>query len=360
LSRPEVVTPQPEPVLAAAPGAALEADPYSEFLAPPPSLSRPEVVTPQPQPVSRVQLASSPQVEVKDLNEKQALSTSASSLRSPEEARIVQAALSSLKSNPANETAQLKVGTIQDKYAVTFDSSSDTLRIFDSVSSRGLIYEAARNEPATVNHLGEGDLQVALGPRRDPLEQRLISAAMSALAESGSSNSDLSFQAATLADRYVVSFDKESQTLQVVDPTGERGVLYMTQMDKEAQINNFQPSEIQALPKAQRVPWEDAMLKQAIFSLNSNPSNANKDLKVAAMSTPSGSYGVSYHSKTDTIQLFDAKDGQRGIVYQAVRGATPTISTFREDEKQSFLNQHQAKSVSVEQQKPSSSVALGD
>ena len=360
LSRPEVVTPQPEPVLAAAPGAALEADPYSEFLAPPPSLSRPEVVTPQPQPVSRVQLASSPQVEVKDLNEKQALSTSASSLRSPEEARIVQAALSSLKSNPANETAQLKVGTIQDKYAVTFDSSSDTLRIFDSVSSRGLIYEAARNEPATVNHLGEGDLQVALGPQRDPLEQRLISAAMSALAESGSSNSDLSFQAATLADRYVVSFDKESQTLQVVDPTGERGVLYMTQMDKEAQINNFQPSEIQALPKAQRVPWEDAMLKQAIFSLNSNPSNANKDLKVAAMSTPSGSYGVSYHSKTDTIQLFDAKDGQRGIVYQAVRGATPTISTFREDEKQSFLNQHQAKSVSVEQQKPSSSVALGD
>ena len=361
MSQPQVVTPQPEPVLAAAPGAALEADPYSEFLAPPPSLSRPEVVTPQPEPVSRVQLASSPQVEVKDLNEKQALSTSPSSLRSPEEARIVQAALSSLKSNPANETAQLKVGTIQDKYAVTFDSSSDTLRIFDSVSSRGLIYEAARNEPATVNHLGEGDLQVALGPRRDPLEQRLISAAMSALAESGSSNSDLSFQAATLADRYVVSFDKESQTLQVVDPTGERGVLYMTQMDKEAQINNFQLCEIQALPKAQREPWEDAMLKQAIFSLNSNPSNANKDLKVAAMSTPSGSYGVSYHSKTDTIQLFDAKDGQRGIVYQAVRGATPTISTFREDEKQSFLNQHlTAKSVSVEQQKTSSSVALGD
>ncbi|HAJ64302.1 MAG TPA: hypothetical protein DCP31_37920, partial [Cyanobacteria bacterium UBA8543] len=72
----------------------------------------------------------------------------------------------------------------------------------------------------------------------------------------------------------------------------------------------------------------------------------DKELKVATLSTPNGSYAVSHHALTDTIQLFDAKDGQRGIIYQAARGATPSISTFREDEKQAFLAQHLAQSVS--------------
>jgi hypothetical protein len=272
---------------------------------------------------------------------------------------MVKAAFSSLNSNPANADAQLKVGTIQDKYAVTFDAPSETLRIFDCVSSRGLIYEAARNQPATVNHLVEADLSPS-APVRDPLEQRLISAAMSALPESGGSNPDLSFQVGTLADRYLVSFDKESKTLQIVDPSGERGVLYMTQMDKEAKINNFQPSEIEALPRVQRAPWEEAMLKQAISALNSDPANANpdKDLKVASLSTAAGAYAVSLHTATDTIQLVDVKDGQRGIVYQAARGASPTVSSFDDKEKQSFLNQQQVKTSSLVPEKPKSALAL--
>jgi hypothetical protein len=281
------------------------------------------------------------------------------SLLSPDEAKLVKAALTSLDAHPGNADAQVKVGTIHDKYAVTFDSSSSTLRIFDAVGSRGLVYEASKNEPATVNHLGEEDFQAAQGQERSPLENRLIASAMSAIS-ANSSHPELTVQVATLADKYVVSFDKESETLQIVDPTGERGVLYMTQMDKEAQINNFEPAEIQALPRFERPVWEDAMLKQAISSLNSNPANTpDKKIKVATLSTPSGSYGICHDKETDTIQLFDAKDGQRGIVYQAGRGQPAKISNFREDEKTAFLTQNLEQSVSEQKVKAKASAELG-
>jgi hypothetical protein len=272
---------------------------------------------------------------------------------------MVKAAFSSLNSNPTNAdpAVQLKVATIQDKYAVTFDAPSETLRIFDSASSRGLIYEAARGQPATVNHLVEADLSPST-PLRDPLEQRLISAAMSALPESGNSNPDLSFQVGTLADRYLVSFDKETKTLQIVDPSGERGVLYMSQIDQQAKVNKFEPSEIEALPRVERAPWEDAMLKQAISALNANPVNTDKDIKVASLSTPGGAYAVSHHVATDTIQLVDAKNGERGIVYQATRGASPTVSNFDDKEKQSFLTQQQVKAASFAQEKSKPSLSL--
>ena len=125
----------------------------------------------------------------------------------------------------------------------------------------------------------------------------------------------------------------------------------MTQLDKEAQVNKFSPDEIKALPMAERAPWEVAMLKESIAALNSNPANNDKAIQVAPMSASSGSYAVSFHKDTDTIQLIDAKDGQRGIIYQAARGATPTINAFRPDEQQSFLDQHSARAATFDQPK---------
>lgn len=83
-----------------------------------------------------------------------------------------------------------------------------------------------------------------------------------------------------------------------------------------------------------RPDWERKIITAALRSLETNPTNASAETKVASLGKK---YTVIYTTKDETLQILDVS-GDRGTLYKAQKGQPAEVIQFSDQEKAAFAS----------------------